>query len=250
MRKILHSLTLCLAVLLAGPASAFDIEAMSPDERQAFRDEIRAYLLDNPEVLVEAIGVLEQRQSEEQATDDATLIQTNAEAIFEDGHSWVGGNPEGDVTLVEFIDYACSFCKRAHPEVMELLESDGNIRFIAKEFPILGPQSDIASRFAIAVLQTEDDDTYEEVLDRLMTLRGGLNEAAIERLAEEMGLDMAALRARMDSAEVDAVIDDNRALAQQLGVSGTPTFVLGERILRGYLPLEDMRTLVEATRAE
>jgi protein-disulfide isomerase len=99
------------------PAGAFDMSAMSDAERDAFRAEIRSYLLDNPEVLMEAIGVLEDRQAAAQANADVELIASRADAIFEDGMSWVGGNPDGDVTIVEFIDYRCSFCRRAHPEI-------------------------------------------------------------------------------------------------------------------------------------
>src|SRR5690554_6664573 len=122
-----------LALLsLTAPAQAFDITDMSDAERSALRAEIRAYLLDNPEVIMEAVEVLEQRQAEAQARCDVDLVRINAEAIFNDGHSWVGGNPEGDITLVEFTDYRCGFCRRAHDDLTQLLELDGNIRFIVK----------------------------------------------------------------------------------------------------------------------
>ena len=240
---------LAAAVTLTGPAAAFDIDAMSEAERSAFRAEVRAYLLENPEVLLEAIGVLEERQVAAQAVDDATLIAANAEAIFESPASWVGGNPEGDVTLVEFVDYNCGFCKRAFPEVMELVERDGNLRLILKELPILGPESELAARFAIAVLQSEGPDAYAEAHERLMRLPGRSSLPALTRVAEELGFDMDRLGPLMESAEVTEVIDANRLLAQRLGVNGTPSFILEDQMLRGYLPLETMAELVEEARA-
>jgi protein-disulfide isomerase len=242
---------LALGLSLTAPAAgALDLDDLTDAQREAFRAEVRAYLLDNPEVLIEAINRLEERQAAAQAGDDSDLIAVNAEALFEDGHSYVGGNPEGDVTLVEFLDYSCGFCKQAHPEVMELLETDGNIRFIVKEFPILGPGSELASRFAISVLQIEGDAAYAEVMDRLMALRGAFERATLERLAADMGLDMAALSERMESGEVGRIIDENRALAARLQINGTPTFVLGDRMLRGYLPLPSMEMLVAEARGE
>jgi len=249
MRPTIATLCLALGVSFGAPSAAFDLTDLTPAEREAFGAEVRAYLLDNPEVLLEAINRLEERQVESQAADDSTLIAVNAEAIFEDENSWVGGNPDGDVTLVEFADYSCGFCKRAYPDVIELLAFDGNVRFIVKEFPILGPNSEQAARFAIAVLQTEGDDLYAQVHDRLMTLPGAPESAALERVAGELGLDMEALRARMDSPEVTDVIEENRALAARLQINGTPTFVLADRMLRGYLPLANMLDIIDDVRA-
>ena len=135
---------LALIAALASPAAAFDISSMSEAERAAFRAEVRAYLLENPEVLSEAIEVLQQRQAEEAASQDLNLVKANQQDLFQDSHSYVGGNPEGDITVVEFIDYRCGYCRKAHTEVGQLIESDGDIRYIVKEFPILGDQSVIA----------------------------------------------------------------------------------------------------------
>lgn len=238
----------CSAVLV-WPAAALDLEALSDDERAAFRAEVRAYLLENPEVLLEAIGVLEERQAAAQAGDDAEMIAINAEAIFESPHSWVGGNPEGDVTLVEFVDYNCGFCKRAFPEVMALAELDGNLRLIMKELPVLGPDSELTARFAISVLQLFGDDAYAEAHERLMMTEGRAGATAVQRIAGEMGLDMAAISERMDSSEVTEVIASNHALAQRLNIQGTPTFVLEDTMLRGYVPLANMQELVAEVRA-
>lgn len=239
-----------LALSFAAPAMATDIVDMTEAERTAFRQEVRAYLLDNPEVLMEAIAILEQRQEQAAAVQDEQLVKANAKDIFEDGYSWVGGNPEGDITLVEFSDYRCTYCRKAHPEVEELLKSDGNIRFIIKEFPILGEQSELSSRFAIATKLVAGDEAYKKAHDALITLRGNATVQSLEKLAEQLDLDADEILARMTSPEVDEVIQKNRALAQRLGITGTPTFVLESSMLRGYVPLDGMRQLVKQARAD
>lgn len=239
---------IALTLLLAGPAAAFDLGAMTDAERTAFRAEVRAYLLDNPEVLMEAIAVLEQRQAELSATNDKTMVRVNAEALFNDGHSWVGGNPEGDITLVEFMDYRCSYCRRAYDEVNQLLETDGNIRFIVKEFPILGEQSTLASQYAVAVLQVSGSEAYELVHDALMTLRSDVTVDVLAQLSASFDLDFAAIADKMQSKEVADILTQNAMLAQRLQITGTPTFILEEEMLRGYVPLEQMLQFVEAVR--
>ena len=241
---------LALSALIAGPSAAQSIEDMSDAERDAFRAEVRAYLLENPEVLMEAMEVLEERQAAEQAAADAAMIAAVEDELYDSERSWVGGNPQGDVTLVEFVDYRCSFCRRAHPEVEELIASDGNIRLIMKEFPILGEQSVLASRFAIATRQVEGDAAYKQVHDALITMRGDVNELSLELVAEDLGLDTDAIVAQMDSDAVTEVIRANHMLAQQLGITGTPTFVLDGQMLRGYLPLDGMRERVAEARRE
>jgi protein-disulfide isomerase len=248
-RPLLPVLAFATAALTALPGQALDLESMSNAEREAFRAEIRSYLMENPEVIMEAVAVLEQRQAEAQAQNDVELVKANAQAIFEDGHSWVGGNPEGDITLVEFMDYKCGYCKRAFPEVNDLLEFDGNIKLIVKEFPILGEQSVLASRFAVATLQTLGDEAYEKIHESLMSFSGDVTQTALNRMAEGFGLDAAAIQAQMDSDAVTKVIAENRALAQRLNISGTPSFVMEDQMMRGYLPLDEMQRVAAQIRA-
>ena len=247
-RPLLPALAFAMASLTALPAQALDLETMSDTAREAFRAEIRAYLLDNPEVIMEAVAVLEQRQAEAQAQNDVDLVQANSEAIFNDGHSWVGGNPEGDITLVEFMDYKCGYCKRAFPEVNDLLEFDGNIKLIVKEFPILGEQSVLAARFAIATQHALGGEAYEQIHNALMVYNGDITQTALNRMAEGFGLDAAAIEAQMDSDAVNTVIAENRALAQRLNISGTPSFVMNDQMLRGYLPLDEMQRVAAEIR--
>lgn len=244
----LTAASLLLGLSLAVPAWA-DIAAMTPAERTAFRAEVKAYLLENPEVLIEAMDVLSARQAELEAQNDAALLQTHAADIFNDPQSWVGGNPDGDITVVEFTDYRCGYCRKAYDEVAELVKSDGNIRFVVKEYPILGEASVVSARFAIAVRQIGGDAQYERAHDALISLRGDPTADTLGRLASDLGLDPAAVLSRMDSDDVSAVIAANQDLGQRLRISGTPTFVIDGTIVRGYVPLDDMRGIVKAQRA-
>jgi protein-disulfide isomerase len=237
------------AMSMALPAQALDLGNLSEADRALLREEIRAYLLDNPEVIMEAVAVLEQRQAEDQAAADIELVRANAEALFNAPADWTGGNPQGDITLVEFMDYRCSYCRRAAPEVEALLSADGNIRLVLKEFPILGEESVAASRFAIATKQVAGDAAYKSVHDALMSYSGAMNEAGFTRLAEALGLDAGPILAEMDSDAVTGVIAANHALAQRLRINGTPAFVMDERMLRGFLPQAQMQAIAAEIRA-
>ncbi len=245
MRRLAASTALATA-LFAPPLQA----EMTPDERLDLQGEIRAYLLENPEVLVEAMGILQTREEAAAVDRDALLIQSNAEVIFASPDDWVGGNPDGDITLVEFMDYQCGYCRKAYTEVEELVASDGNIRFVVKEFPILGEASLLSAKFAIAVRQLHGDAAYEGAHDALIALRGEPTVETLARLATDLGLDPQPVIDRMDSDEVMAVIKATHALAEKMEISGTPTFVLKGTMLRGYVPLDGMREIVADARNE
>jgi protein-disulfide isomerase len=237
------------ALALTLPAQAMDLTELTDAERAQFRAEVRSYLLDNPEVIMEAVELLQNREAEAQANAEQSLISDNADAIFNDGYSYVGGNPDGDITLFEFLDYKCGYCKRAHPEVEKLLKTDGNIKLIVKEFPILGAESMLASRYVVAAKQVVGGDSYKALGDALMAYNGEVTLPALRRLAATFGLDSDAIEAKMDSDEVTAEIAKTRALADRLRISGTPTFVLEDEMLRGYLPYDQMMALVKEKRS-
>lgn len=235
---------LALTTTLAAPALAFDPASMTEAEKAAFGEAVKAYLMENPEVLVEAIGVLEERQQAADVQNDKVLVQTNAEDIFNDGYSWVGGNPEGDVTVVEFMDYRCSYCRKAYDEVDKLLEKDGNIRFVVKEFPILGQESELSSRFAVAVQQLAGPEVYKQAHDALIAFRGAITLESLTRLASDLGQDPDPILKRMNEEEVTAVLRANHQLAERMRISGTPAFVIGGELMRGYAPAETMAQMV------
>lgn len=245
-RSILAALVLSAATVM--PAGAFDISAMSEAEKAAFGDAVREFLMANPEVLIESINVLEERQQAQAAENDKLLVQTNAKDIFEDGYSWVGGNPEGDVTIVEFMDYRCTYCRKAYTEVEKLLEQDDNIRFVVKEFPILGEESELSGRFAVAVHQLAGDEAYKTIHDALIAFRGAVTLESLAKLAETNGLDTDAIVKRMNEEEVTAVLRANHQLAERMRISGTPAFVIGGELMRGYAPVDVMAKIVKDQR--
>ena len=245
MRRLAAALALSTS-LVAPPVLA----EMTDEERNALREEIRAYLLEHPEVLVEAMNELQLREDQAAAQRDLMLLADNAEALFSSPHDWVGGNPEGDVVLVEFMDYRCGYCRKAYAEVEELVKSDGNIRFVVKEFPILGEASLLSAQFAIAVRQLHGDAAYEAAHDALIALRGEPTAETLARLAADLGHEAQPILDRMGSDEVNEVIAANHALADTMEISGTPTFVLRNMMLRGYLPLEAMRDVVAEVRSK
>ncbi|MGD1922681.1 MAG: DsbA family protein [Paracoccaceae bacterium] len=251
MRLTLMSLALAATALFpaALPAADLDFQEMSASERAAFRNEVRNYLLENPEVIFEAIQILEQRRNMAAQNADRNLVAAHAEAIFEDGYSFVGGNPDGDVTMVEFLDYRCGFCKRAHPEVQEVLDRDPNVRLIVKEFPILGPDSVAAGRMALAALDV-DRSKYEDLSDALMSYNGNLTEQVAYKIASGVGYDIAELKARAGSSEIDDRLQSNFALAQALNLQGTPAFIVGNEVIRGYLPVDELLGAIQDARAE
>lgn len=238
-------LALAILLFLTTPVFAQD---MSDAERAAFRAEVRAYLLANPEVIMEAVAVLEQRENAAKAQNDLAMARANVDALHNDPTSFVTGNPDGDITIVEFLDYRCGYCKRAFPEIEALLESDPNIRLIIKELPILGEQSVLASRFALAVKQISGDEMYHTVHDALMEFRGDVSQESLGRLAETLYLDIETIVPAMNSEAINTIIAQNRALSQRLQITGTPTFVVDDQMLRGYVPLAQMQQIIAEMR--
>lgn len=238
------------AMLTASTAFAGGLGEMTEAERAAFREEVRAYLMENPEVIVEAMTELQSREDAAAADRDLQLMETHKDAIYNSAADWVGGNPDGDITVVEFMDYRCGYCRKAWQEVEDLVGTDGNIRFVLKEFPILGEESLLSSQFAISVRMLYGDEAYKKAHDALIVLRGEANAETLARLAGDLGHDAAAVAEKMASEEVKAVIMANHELATTLEISGTPTFVVDRTMVRGYVPLDGMRQIVAGQRQD
>jgi protein-disulfide isomerase len=203
---------------------------ISPAQRSQIEAIVKDYLLKNPEVLMEAQNALEAKMDKIQAERTAAAIKQNAKEIFRPGGSPVVGNAKGDVTVIEFFDYNCPYCKKAFQEVAQLVEKDKQVKLILKEFPILSKGSEEAAKVALAAkLQGK----YWEVHRALNEAQGQSNEASALRIAEKLGLDMAKLKRDMASAEVKKEIDETRALAMKLGIQGTPHFLVGDRVIPG-----------------
>lgn len=223
---------------------------MSDAERADFRAEVRAYLLENPEVILEAIQVLEQREAAAEAQGDLELVQTNFAELTRDGYSWVGGNPDGAITVVEFSDYRCAFCKRAHPEIKALLEANDDVRFVLKEFPILGADSTLASKAAISVLTNQGSDIYGAFQDLLMLHNGAINIKTLSRLVGEAGGNADLMVEHLDDPVVEQIIAKNRALATRMNITGTPSFLIGAEMMRGFAPASTMQNYVDRARSQ
>lgn len=239
-----------MALFFATFAQAGGLGDMSTAERDAFRAEVRAYLLDNPEVILEAIQVIEQRQAAAEVQGDLRLVLDNFDELTNDGYSWVGGNPDGPLTVVEFSDYRCAYCKRAHSEVKALLAANDDVRFVLKEFPILGADSTLFAKAAISVLINQGDAVYASFHDEIMTYNGAINIKTLSRLIANAGGDADLMTAHMDDEIVSQIIAKNRALAVRMDISGTPSFLIGTEMLRGFAPASAMQNFVDRARSQ
>jgi protein-disulfide isomerase len=237
-----------LAGLMAAPAGAQDDQAsnFSPAEEDAIRQLVRDYLLANPEVLMEAAQVYRERQQGIQQQQARQTLVMRREELDRDPDSPVIGNPDGDVVVVEFFDYRCPYCVRVAEDLREVVEDDGNIRLVMKEFPILGPESMVAARMALAA---EKQGKYEELHFAMMTVSGKLTEAKAFKIAKKIDLDMDQLRRDMEAPEIDAMLQRNFALAQALQINGTPAFVIGDEVVRGAIDMRALRQIVGQARA-
>ncbi|MCF3595053.1 DsbA family protein [Rhodobacteraceae bacterium LMO-12] len=200
---------------------------------------------ENPQIVMEAVQLLEMQQAVDQATAQADVLENQRQMLEHDPNAPVLGNPEGDVTVVEFFDYNCPYCKRAMPEVQGLLDADRNIRLVYREWPILGDGSVFAAKAALAARQ---QGKYEEFHLALMGLKGRAEETSVMRVAEEVGLDIKQLRADMEAPEVQQHIDVSMRLTQALGFNGTPSFVIGDNLVPGFVEQEQLESLVEKVR--
>ena len=234
--------------LLATQSFALDLSKMSAAERALLQEEIRLYLLENPEIIMEAIEVLRKKEQQAAIQSDFELVKKNKKAIFEDGFSFIGGNPNGDITLVEFVDYRCGYCKKAHNEVEKLINADGNIRFVIKEFPILGDDSLVLSKFALAVKIVHGDEMYKMVHDILIKMKSPPSEKAFNQIMNNLNLDADRVESKMESNEVNGMIAYTRTLAERLKITGTPTFVMNDELIRGFVPFDALINIVDNKR--
>ncbi|PTX55541.1 protein-disulfide isomerase [Litoreibacter ponti] len=227
------ALALCLAATTAAPAQDLSDEAL--------RDLILQTIRDNPEVVMEAIELLQARQEEEAAAAAQAVLSSNRDALERDPNAPVMGNPEGDVTIVEFFDYNCGYCRRVFGDVKKLVEGDDNVRIVMREWPILGEESVFAARASLA---SRKQGKYEEFHVALMENQGRANEATVMRIAKDLGMDTDQLRADMDAPEVVAHLQISQQLTQALGFNGTPAFVFGDELVPGAIQIEQMEALV------
>jgi protein-disulfide isomerase len=234
-------------VILAFPANAQ--KAFTPEQEEHLGDYIREYLKKNPDVIVDALRELERRRAETKSAQITNFIKLRNQAIFRAKSSPIGGNPDGDVTLVEFFDYNCPYCRKVTPGLFSMLKKDGKTRFVYKEFPILGETSVYAAKAALAVAR-QDAKLYERFHVALLEVRGRLNESSILATAKTVGVDVDRMKSDMNAPEIQQEIDRNRAIASRLGINGTPAFVVGTKVLNGLQPEAALQAAVNTARKE
>lgn len=210
---------------------------------------IESYLEENPEAVITAIRAFQAQQAEREQAAQADQVAAQQDQLLGDATSPVAGNPDGDVTIVEFFDYNCPYCKRATETVSTLLKQDDDIRVVFKEFPILRPDSVVAARAALAAYR-QDADAYLGYHERLMAAKGPYTEARLFSIARDVGLDVERLKQDMKDPEIAAAIRRTQDLAGKLGIRGTPAFVIGDRIIPGAADLATLKAAVEKERAK
>jgi protein-disulfide isomerase len=232
---------LCLAAIL--PAHA---DPLTPQQKEAVQQIIHDYLLNNPDVLIDALKAAQQHSEEQAAALTRQAIVEERDALLADPDSPVGGNPKGDVTIVEFFDYRCPYCKEVEPSLEALLKEDPKLRIVYKEFPILGPASVIASHVALAA---EEQGKYAAFHRAMMATKGKVDEAVILRVAASVGLDVDKVKADMSGEKIDDIIQRNYELAKVLDIRGTPAFIVGDTLAPGAADIATLRKLVADARA-
>ena len=251
-------LTVCGGLVLAGAvvaatatsprrlaaAPAAPSMALTADQA-ALGKSIRAYLMANPEVLVDAMQELERKQDSQRDSVAQKAIQENQSALLRDPDSPIAGNPDGDVTIVEFSDYQCPYCKRAHAAVKSVVAADGKVKVVYKDLPILGEPSRIA---ALAALASRAQGKHAAFHDALMAYGGKIDRDKIMEIATSVGLDMAQLQKDMDDPKLKQIIERNMTLASALGVRGTPAFVVGNQFVPGAVDADALKQLIADAR--
>jgi len=234
MPKPLLAAAAAVALLSAGFAAtpAVAESGFKDSQKQEIRKIIREYLIKNPEVIVEAMQEMRKRQREARLAASRKAIIENKDALLRNKMDPIGGNKSGNITLIEFFDYNCGWCKRTTSHMKAALKADGNVRVVYKEFPILAPSSRMAAQAALAA---RNQGKYQEMHDGLMAARGALDETKIMAIAEKIGLDLRKLKTDMRSPEVEAAIASNLALARKLNIQGTPAFIVGGRLIPGFM---------------
>jgi protein-disulfide isomerase len=231
--------------LLAAPGPA---KALDDAQRKEFESVIRDYLLKNPEVIQEAIGELQKRQEATEAAQRKDAMAGLKPLIFDSPRGVVVGNAKGDVTLVEFFDYNCGYCKRALADLEELIKSDPKLKVILKEFPVLGPGSVEAAQVAVAVRLVAPD-KYYAFHDKLLGQRGQANKAKALEVAGDVGVDRAKLEKAIADPEVRATLEESFKIADALGINGTPSYIAGEEVIIGAVGHDKLRDTIQAIRA-
>jgi protein-disulfide isomerase len=238
-----------LTFALCGAPLAVSAESFSDAQRGDIEAIVRSYLVAHPEVLEEAMNELSKRQAAAEQKKHEASIEQNADTIFNSARGVVLGNKDGDVTFVEFFDYNCGYCKRAMADMLDLLKNDPKLKVVLKEFPVLSEGSVDAAKVAVAVrMQDATGKKYLDFHQRLLGGRGPADKARAMAAAKDAGLDTARIEKDLTSPEVKATIEENFKLAEEMGMNGTPSYVIGKQIVIGAVGLEGLKEKIGVAR--
>ena len=242
----LFFLPIVLAALLMAVAPRLAAAAdFTPDQRKAIEGIIRDYMKDHPEAVLDALQAAEDKLKGEARDQAAKALTAHKKEVFDDPNTPIAGNPKGDVTLVEFFDYRCPYCKQVEPALEKLVAEDRQLKLVYKELPVLGPESDIAAHVALAAKRQGKYDAFHRAM---MNTGGHIDEAVIYKVAGSVGLDIDRVKRDMKSPEVEAELKANAALGNDLDISGTPAFIIGDIIIPGALSIDSLRQQIANAR--
>ena len=238
----------CAAVLFAAPQPA-RAQDFTPAQRSAIENIVRQYLIAHPEVLQEAMTELEKRSAAAEVEKHKAAVKEHAANLFSSPRQVTLGNPNGNVTFVEFFDYNCGYCKRAMDDMLTLMKQDSNLKVVLKEFPVLGPGSVEAAQVAVAVrMQDKSGKKYLEFHTKLLGGRGQADKARALAVAKDIGLDMGRLEKDLASPEIRATLQEDFKLAEALGLNGTPSYVIGSDVVIGAVGLDQLQGKINSAR--
>jgi protein-disulfide isomerase len=241
--------TVCAALLAVALPHTVRADEFSAPQRGEIEKIVRDYLVAHPEVLQEAMTELDKRQTAAESEKHKDAVKQNAQALFSSPRQVNLGNPQGNVTFVEFFDYNCGYCKRAMDDMLTLLKDDPKLKIVLKEFPVLGPGSVEAAQVAVAVrMQDKTGKKYLEFHQKLLGGRGQADRAHALAVAKDIGMNMAQIDKDMQSPEVKATLEENFKLAEQLGLNGTPSYVVGDNVIVGAVGLPALQQSINTTR--
>ncbi len=239
-----------LAVALAGGATSSTLPAradsFTPEQKQELGAFIHDYLVNNPEVLRDAIEALDKHDKASTEAERQKVVASQSGPLFGSKHQATIGNPDASATLVEFFDYNCHYCKGALPDIARLVKGDPNLKLVLKDFPVLGPGSVEAAKVASAARNQLPGDKFWAFHYKLLSSRGPVGKQEALAVAKELGLDMDRLAKDMESADVKAGLDETMQLADALQINGTPTFVLGQDLVVGAVGYDELKSKIDS----
>jgi len=237
---------LCLAVVAAAPVHA---QSFNDAQRGEIERIVKEYLIAHPEVLQEVMTEFEKRQNAADLEKQIAGVRQHKEVLFNSTHQVTLGNPQGNVTMVEFFDYNCGYCKRALSDMLQLIKTDPNLKVVLKEYPVLGPGSLEAAQVAVAArMQDKTGKKYLDFHQRLLGARGPADKAHALAAAKEAGFDMARIEKDLASEEVRETLRETMKIADAIGVNGTPSYVIGTDVVVGAQGYDVLKEKVDAAR--